>query len=533
MAMMKILVADPISPSGIAYLKKQPDFEVIEAFGSKPEKIRELVAQDIEAIIVRSETTITAEIMSVGTKLRAIGRAGVGVDNIDVDAATERGIIVMNTPSGNTIATAELTFTHMLCGARPIPQANASMQSGKWNRKAYSGSELRGKTLGVLGMGRIGSEVSKRAQAFDMKILAYDPYLTEVRAKSLGVELANLDTLFAQSDYITVHMPLTENTQYMVDEAAFAKMKKGVRIFNCARGGIIKETALVEALKSGKVAAAGLDVYEDEPLAENSPLRGIENLVLTPHLGASTKEAQESVGIEVAECIAAALRGGQIVNAVNMPSVDGRTLEILNPYLKLGDKLGRLIQQISAKQINKLRITYWGKIIELDAVPLTRAIQRGYLRNICGADVNDVNSPMLMKRLGIEVEVVKSSTDADFTELVRIEAVASSGESTTVSGTLIGKASKKRLVEINGHSLEVELSGTLLIMKNQDLPGIIGKVGTILGEDGVNIANLSLGRDTSGDTAFSVFELDTAPSENAINNILAESRVKDVKIVRI
>lgn len=530
---MKILVADPISPSGVDFLKRQHDFEVIEAYGSSPEKILELVAQDVEAIIVRSETTVSAEVMAAAPKLRAVGRAGVGVDNIDVDAATERGIIVMNTPSGNTIATAELTFTHMLCGARPVAQANASMQAGKWNRKAFSGSELRGKTLGVLGMGRIGSEVAKRAQAFEMAVLAYDPYLTEARAKSLGVELATLDTLFSKSDYITVHMPLTESTQYMVDEAAFEKMKKGVRIFNCARGGIIKESALVEALKSGKVKAAGLDVYEDEPIAEDSPLRGIDSLVLTPHLGASTKEAQESVGIEVAECIASALRGGPIQNAINMPSVDVRTLEILSPYLKLGEKLGTLIQQISQKQIDRLRITYWGKIIDIDAMPLTRAIQRGYLRGISGNDVNDINAPMQMKRLGVEVEVVKSNSDCDFTELVKVEAVSSCGEGTSVSGTLIGKLLKKRLVDINGHSLEVDLSGTLLVMKNRDLPGIIGKVGTLLGEDGVNIANLSLGRDTTGETAFSVFELDSSPSSQAIEKILGDERVKEVKIVKL
>lgn len=530
---MKILVADPISPSGVEFLKAQDDLEVIEAYGSSPEKILELVAQDVEGIIVRSETKVTAEVMAAAPKLRAVGRAGVGVDNIDIDAATEKGIVVMNTPSGNTIATAELTFTHMLCGTRPVAQANASMQAGKWNRKSFSGSELRGKTLGVLGMGRIGSEVAKRAQAFEMKVVVYDPFLTESRAKAMDVDQVDLDTLFTQSDYITVHMPLTEATENLINADAFAKMKDGVRVFNCARGGIINENDLVEAIKSGKVAAAGLDVYVDEPLAEDSPLRGLENLVLTPHLGASTKEAQESVGLEIAECIVAAVRGDTIQNAINMPSVDARTLEALSPYLKLGERLGTLIQQISSSQIDKLRITYWGKIAELDAMPVTRSIQRGYLRKISADDVNDINAPMLLKRLGVEVEVVKSNSDIGFTDLIQIEAVSSSGEDTSVSGTLMTKGMRPRLVLINGHSLEVNLSGTLLVLKNRDVPGIIGKVGTELGKAQVNIGNLSLGREEGGDTAFSVFELDSVPGEDALEPLINDEHVQSVKIVKI
>jgi D-3-phosphoglycerate dehydrogenase len=297
---MKILVADKISPKGVAYLRAQPGYEVIEAYGSSPERVLELV-RDVHAIAVRSETRISAEVIAAAPLLRVVGRAGVGVDNVDVDAATERGVIVMNTPSGNTIATAELTFTHLLCGARPVPQAAASMKAGQWDRKSFGGIELFKKTLGVVGLGRIGSEVAKRAQAFGMRVLAYDPYLAPSRAKAMQVEPATLDELLAQSDYITVHMPLTDDTHYMIDEAAFAKAKKGLRIFNCARGGIIKESALVEAIKAGKVAAAGLDVFEDEPLAKDSELRSLPNVVLTPHLGASTAEAQESVGIEIGQ----------------------------------------------------------------------------------------------------------------------------------------------------------------------------------------------------------------------------------------
>jgi D-3-phosphoglycerate dehydrogenase len=286
-----------------------------------------------------------------------VGRAGVGVDNVDVEAATERGVIVMNTPSGNTIATAELTFTHILCGARPVPQAAASMREGKWDRKTFSGLELFRKTLGIVGLGRIGGEVAKRAQAFGMRVLAYDPYLAPSRAKAMQVEAVGLDQLLAESHFITVHMPLTDDTHYLIDATAFAKMKKGVRIFNCARGGIIEEAALIAAVKSGQVAAAGLDVYEDEPLAADSELRRLPTVTLTPHLGASTAEAQDAVGVEVAEQIADVLNGGVIRNAVNMPSIDAAALKILGPYLDLGAKLGALVQQIGPRQVAGLRVT--------------------------------------------------------------------------------------------------------------------------------------------------------------------------------
>ncbi|MGH8019757.1 MAG: phosphoglycerate dehydrogenase, partial [Opitutaceae bacterium] len=363
---MKVLVADRISPKGVELLRKKPGLDVIEAYGSSPEKVLELVT-DVSAIVVRSETRITADVIKAAAQLKAVGRAGVGVDNVDVEAATERGIVVMNTPSGNTIATAELTFTHMLCGARPVPQAAASMRDGKWDRKSFSGIELHKKTLGIVGLGRIGSEVARRAQAFGMQVLAFDPYLSPSRAKAMQVECVELDALLAQSDYITVHMPLTDQTQYMIDEAAFAKTKKGVRIFNCARGGIIKESALIAAIKSGQVAAAGLDVYEEEPLPAEHELRKLPQVTLTPHLGASTKEAQESVGVEIAEAIAEALDGGVIRNAVNMPSIDAATLAVLKPYLELGWKLGSLVQQISPRRIEKLRLVYSGRVVDLDA----------------------------------------------------------------------------------------------------------------------------------------------------------------------
>ncbi len=529
---MKILVADRISPSGVAYFKQQAGFEVIEAYGSKPEQVLALV-KDVVAIVVRAETKITREVFAAAPLVKVVGRAGVGVDNIDVEAATERGVIVMNTPSGNTIATAELTFTHMLCGARPIVQAGASMRAGQWDKKSFSGSELMQKTLGVLGLGRIGAEVSKRAQAFGMRVLAYDPYLTEARAKALNVEMVTQDKIFTDADYITVHMPLTDDTKYMVDEAAFAKMKKGVRIFNCARGGIIKESALLAALKEGKVATAGLDVFEEEPIAADHPLRSLPNVVLTPHLGASTKEAQESVGLEVAEAITEVLRGGVVRNAVNMPSVDARTLGVLRPYLELGDCLGAVLQQVAPDKVEKLRITYFGKICELDANPLTRAIQRGYLRRISGAAINDVNAPLRIQQLGITVETTKSSQSADYTELVQVEAFDAAGKVYDVAGTLIGTAQRPRLVRLLGHSVEVNPKGTLLILRNRDVPGIVGMLGTVLGKHNVNIANMSLSRAEGREEALAVYEVDTRPSDAALQEIKSHKAILGLQVVGV
>jgi D-3-phosphoglycerate dehydrogenase len=529
---MKVLVADKISPKGVAYLRAQPGLEVVEAYGSSPEKVLELV-KDVHAIAVRSETKITAAVFAAAPLLKVVGRAGVGVDNVDVEAATERGVVVMNTPAGNTIATAELTFTHILCGARPVPQAAASMKRGEWDRKSFSGIELFKKTLGIVGLGRIGGEVAKRAQAFGMRVLAYDPYLAPSRAKAMQVEGVTLDELLKQSDYITVHMPLTDDTKYMIDEAAFEKCKKGLRIFNCARGGIIKEAALVAALKAGKVAAAGLDVYEDEPLAKDSELRALPNVTLTPHLGASTAEAQESVGIEIAEQIADVLNGGVIRNAVNVPSIDAAALKVVGPYLDLGAKLGTLVQQIAPAQIASLRITYWGKIIDVDVNSVTRSIQRGFLRRISGDSVNFVNAPSVLERLGVRAEVVKSTDDSGYTDLIKVEATAADGSIYSASGTLIGKGNQPRIVEINGREVEVVADGKLLVLENLDQPGMVGQIGTILGQDKVNIADMSLSRLTPGGTAYMVVRVDTEPSEAARKIIKGHAAIKLAKFVQL
>jgi len=535
---MKILVADKISPTGIDYFKQQPGYEVVVAWeaiadwSASPEQVKQLIA-DVDGVAVRSETKITADVLAAAPNLKVVGRAGVGVDNVDIPAATEGGVIVMNTPGGNTIATCELTFTHLLCGSRPIARADREMKEGGFPRKTLpKGSELFEKTLGVCGLGRIGSEVAKRAQAFGMTVLAYDPYLTDSRAETLGLEKVELDQLFEQSDYITVHMPLTEQTKYMIDEAAIAKMKDGVRLFNCARGGIIKEEALIEGVKSGKVAAAGLDVYEDEPLAKDSPLRTFDNVVLTPHLGASTVEAQESVGVEIAEQMVDALNGGMVRNAINMPTIDPKALQALKPYLDLGYKLGSFVQQLSKDAVENLQITYYGKIINLDATPLSRAIQRGYLEHI-SPNVNDVNAPAKLDELGVEVDVTKSNKHAAYTELIEVTTIEKGGKTRKVAGTLFGKNQTPRIVSIDDHGVEVNTKGTLLVVKNKDVPGMVGFLGQVLGKDGVNIANLSLARDQGEGFAISVVELDSAPSQAAQEEIANHEHIEKFKVIEL
>ena len=528
---MKILVADKIAQSGVDYLRAQSDVEVLEAYGSTQEQLAAL-ASGVDAIIVRSASSVTAEVIAAAPQLKAVGRAGVGVDNIDLEAATDRGILVMNTPGGNTIATAELAFTHLLCSARPIPQANASMKSGEWNKKAFSkGAELYQKTLGVLGLGRIGTEVAKRALGFEMRVLAYDPYLTDARAEQLGVEKVELDELFAQVDFITIHMPKTEETANMLNAAAFAKMKPGVRIVNCARGGLIDEAALAVAVAEGKVAAAGLDVFSAEPLCDESPLRELTQVVLTPHLGASTLEAQENVGLEVAEIIVEALRGGMARNAINAPAIDPAVLKALKPYLLLGQKLGTLIQQLTPDQVCKMRFVYSGKLADADVKPLNRAIQRGYLSRISD-DVNDVNAPRMMERLGITGESVTTNLERDYTELIRIEACDKNDRCYVVEGTLMGKVQQPRLTFANGRDVECSLlDHYLLVIENEDVPGIVGMLGTVLAKHEINISNMSLSRNSVGGIALNICGLDSRPPVDALKEIANHPRIKRADLV--
>jgi len=526
----RILAADGVSPKGIALLVESPHFHVETSGGLKED---ELIARigDLDALIVRSQTKVTAKALAAAKSLKVIGRAGVGVDNVNVEAATERGIVVMNTPGGNTISTAEHTFSLMLSLARKIPQAHASMVAGKWDRKSFEGTELCGKTLGIIGMGRIGSEVARRAIAFGMNVVAFDPYLVQSRARSLQVELADdLASLLTRADFITVHMPLTSETKNILNATTLAQCKPGVRIINCARGGLVGEAALLAALQSGQVAGAALDVYEKEPPAEDLALRALPNVVLTPHLGASTSEAQESVGIEIAHAISEFLLNGIINNAVNVPNVDLRTLALIRPYLSLGEKLGRLLAQITPHRLETLTIHYTGKVSETETVPITRSILKGLLFQSSEVAINEVNAPRAAQNLGLKVTEMKSSEAGDFTDLITVQATKD-GLRYEVGATIYGV--HPRIVRLNGHNLEASPEGILLIVENQDRPGMVGWIGTLLAKQQINIASISLSRGEAGGKALGVLNLDSMPSDELVKEIAADPGILSVQVAQL
>src|ERR1700738_3462439 len=405
----KVLVADSISERGVQELVQDNALDVSVQIKLAPARLLEIIPE-FAALIVRSETKVTGEVLNAGKRLRVVGRAGVGVDNVDVETATRRGVLVLNAPGGNTVSTAEHAFSLLLCVARKIPQADASLRGKKWSRKDFEGVELYNKTLAVIGMGRIGSELGRRAIAFGMRVVAYDPYLSAARARSLQVELIEeLDDLLANADFISLHTPLTDETRHLLDGARISKMKRGVRIINCARGGLIDETALANALEDRHVAAAALDVFEIEPLPEDSLLRVAPNLILTPHLGASTAEAQEGVGIEIAQSIRAALLEGTIRNAVNMPNLDAKTLAVVGPHLRFGEKLGRFLSQIAPHRVETLNINYSGKVNEVDTTTITRAVLKGFLQMAGGIEINEVNAPAFAESLGLKITQTRLS----------------------------------------------------------------------------------------------------------------------------
>jgi D-3-phosphoglycerate dehydrogenase / 2-oxoglutarate reductase len=491
--------------------------------------------QDVVAMVVRSETKVTRKVIEAARSLRVVGRAGVGIDNVDVDAATEHGVVVMNTPGGNTISTAELTFAMLLSLARKVPQAYASMSAGKWDRKQFQGAELAGKTLGVLGLGRIGSEVSKRAIAFGMRVLAYDPFLTEARAKSLGIQReTDLDNLYRDSDFITVHMPVTDQTRGMLNSAAFAKMKPKVCVINCARGEIIIEKDLLAALDSGKVAAAALDVFETEPLPAEHPFRKHPGITLTPHLGASTAEAQEKCGIEVADVIAGYLLTGEVRNAVNLPYLDAKTYEQVKPYLVLGEKLGKLLAQLAPAQVDRLYITYGGKAQELPNIdPITRAVLLGFLSRTPVNDLNNVNVRSIASTLGLTVEEKRSTEPVTFNEWLHVQAFHNGQKVISAGGTFFGSPDNPRIVRLFSQPTEIVPFGVVLLLENKDRPGIVGYLGTLLGRHKVNIASMSLSRDTAGGHALTVLNLDSVPSGDVLSELQKDPDIRNVNVVKL
>ncbi|MFA5096200.1 MAG: phosphoglycerate dehydrogenase [Candidatus Omnitrophota bacterium] len=528
--MIKILVSDALSEEGLKILRDNKEFQVDVKIDLKPDELKQAI-KGYEALLVRSATKVTREIIEAADKLKVVGRAGVGLDNVDLEAATQKGIIVMNTPAGNTISTAEHTISMILALSRNIPQACASTKKGEWKRSKFMGVELYGKTLGIVGFGRIGREVAKRALSFGMRVLAYDPFLSRQIAESLGIKVVELNELFPQSDYITVHTPLTDETRHIISGPQFAMMKKGVRVINCARGGIIDEEALCAALEKGIVAGVALDVFEKEPVAADSPLLTMENVIITPHLGASTEEAQVNVAIEVAEIVRDALLGRGIRNAANYPCLEAEVCEVLAPYMSLAEKLGIFTSQLAEGRFQEVDISYSGEIAAYDLSPLSMAICKGLLSPILKETVNFVNAVALCKERGIRIKEGKSSKEEEFVNLIKLALKTDKG-ARVVWGTLSGNK-QARIVKIDEYYVELYPIGELIYIENWDRPGLIGSLGTVLGKNGVNIAAMTFGRDKPGGKAISVLSVDSPVSQELAGKIKQLENILTIKGIRV
>lgn len=513
--MVKVLVSDKLSPAAIAVFQER-GVEVDVKTGLSPDELKAIIG-DYDGLAIRSATKVTKDVLDVATNLKVVGRAGIGVDNVDVPAASARGVVVMNTPFGNAITTAEHALAMMMSLARRIPDANASTHAGKWEKSRFMGVELTGKTLGVIGCGNIGAIVADRALGLKMRVVAFDPYLSAERAVDLGVEKVTLEELYGRADFITLHTPMTDGTRHMIDAKALATMKKGVRIINCARGGLIVEDDLKAALESGHVAGAALDVFEVEP-AKDNPLFGMENVVCTPHLGASTNEAQENVALQVAEQMADYLLTGAVTNAINMPSVSAEEAPRLKPYMVLAEQIGSFAGQITTSGLRKVEIAFEGDAAELNTRPLSAIVLKGLLAPLMES-VNMVNAPVIAKERDIQVQETKTAHCPDYHTVVRLT-VTTERQTRSVAGTLFG-GSMPRLIEVNDVPVEAELGAHVLYTVNEDKPGFIGSLGTTLGEAGLNIASFHLGRASQGGQAIALVNVDQAVDEAVIDRVRA------------
>ena len=525
---IKILISDPMSESGLKILKNERSFKIDVKPKLSPAELKKII-KDYDAILIRSGTKLTKDIINA-SNLKVIGRAGVGLDNVDIAAATKKGIIVVNAPAGNTISTAEHAMSLMMALSRNITQANASLKNKEWNRKKFMGVELYGKTLGIVGLGRIGAEVASRAVAFKMNVLAYDPFLSIDVAKKLKVELVDLDKLFKTSDYITVHTPITDKTRHMIGAKEFKAMKYGVRIINAARGGILDESALFNALESGKVAAAALDVFEKEPPTD-SPLLNLDNVVVTPHLGASTEEAQVNVSIDIAETVRDALLDKGLKNAVNMPSVGMEEAKVLKPYINLAEKIGLMHAQLAKGHIKEVNIRYVGDIAEHKLEHVTAALMKGMLTPILQETVNYVNAPLIAKDRGMKIVESKAGEIEDFASLMWVK-VKSDKEANAIAGTMLIKT-EPRIVKINNFYVEAVPEGCMLVIYNKDVPGIIGQIGAMLGSNNINIAGMSFGREKPGKSAITVLNIDSEVPKDVLDKMRKAKNINDVTMIKL
>lgn len=511
----RVLIADHVSPACAEVLRRAGGLAVDDASGAPPEEIRRRLP-GAEALIVRSGLSLDDALLEAGADLKVVGRAGEGVDNIDLDAATRRGIVVMNTPGGNTISAAEHTLSLLLALARNIPQANSSLKSGVWDRKSYVGVQLYEKVLGVIGMGKVGREVALRARAFGMEVIAHDPYLSEEMAQKLKVTFLQFRELLARSDFITLHLPLTDATRHLLGEAELRLCKPGVRIINCARGGIVDEAALARALREGRVAGAALDVFEREP-PDRSELLGLENVLATPHLGASTVEAQETVAVWIAEQVADFLLRGVVRNAVNLIPLDPKTAALIAPYQAMAEKLGKLHAQLRRGRLKEIQVEYHGDVAETSTSPITSSLLKGYFETFQSGPVNVVNAAYLAKSSGVRLSETRSAERQDFANLISATFVTSEGR-IAVAGTLFGK-SNPRIVRLDNYYFDALPEGEILLVSNDDTPGMLGKIASILGRNRINIGFLSMGRDTPAGTAVAILNLDSEVAPEVVKEI--------------
>ena len=526
---MRILVCDGLEKSGVDKLRAAGGVTVDEQPSISGDQLAQIIG-GYDALIVRSKTRVTAGLIERATDLRVVGRAGTGVDNIDVAAATRRGVVVMNAAGGNTVTTAEHTMAMLLSLARQIPQAVASTKAGLWEKNRFLGVELMGKTLGIVGLGRIGTAVAQRARAFGMNVLAYDPYFTEEAARELEIEMTPLDDVLRRSDFVTVHTPLTDETRGIINAAAMDKMKPGVRLINCARGGLIDEGALIEAIRSGKVAGAAIDVFDQEPTPPDNPLLALDEVITTPHLGASTTEAQLGVATMIAEQVLDYLKHGTVRGAVNMPAVSGELLAAIGPYISLGQKIGLFQGQVFGHDLCEVAIEYSGEVTENDVKPITHAVLAGLLGPVIER-VNMVNVAMVAEQRGIKVSESLSRRARDFASMIRVRAVTAERES-EVAGALFGRRDG-RIVRINGFNLEAIPKGHMILLFNRDEPGVLGSVATFIGDQGVNIGRLYLGRKKVGESAIALIQIDQPLAEETLRELASLPAVISAKQVRL